>query len=129
MAQALKAIAQERGWQHRGHNYVLDVGHQIGMEYDHSRLLLATNHANNMHRNFYENSDYPEYIGTTITLIEDLLPELESLRIEAPRPYTIGDETDRLRLRRLTGNRELQIGDASPVGFSLRHPPDLTNFP
>jgi uncharacterized protein (UPF0332 family) len=127
MAQALKAIAQARGWQHRGHNYILDAGHQIGMEYGHSRVLLATNHANNMHRNFYENSDYPEYISATITLIEDLLPELDNFRFEAPNSFTINDEIDRLRLRRLTGNQTLQIGDTSPVGFSLRHKPDPAN--
>ena len=126
LAQAFKAIAQERGWQHEHHGLVVDAGRQIGKEYEHTDVLLAVSHGNNMHLNFYENRDGPEPIEEAITAIERVLPELERLRSEAPRPYTIIDIEDRNRLRRLTGDRGLQVGDMSLAGFSLRHTPDST---
>ena len=56
-----------------------------------------------------------------MNLVEDVLPSLEAIRDAAPRPFTIATREDRERLRLITGNRSLQIGDASPVGFSLDH--------
>jgi hypothetical protein len=127
MAQALKAIAQVRGWRHKGHDNVLDVGDQIGMECKDPRIIMATARANALHQNFYENNDDPEYIERAITLIERVLPDLEALRFAPPHSYTIEDSEDRTRLRQLTGDRTLQLGDTSPVGFSLRHPPNPAN--
>ena len=127
MAQALKAIAQVRGWKHRGHDNILDIGHQIGMEYNYSIVIVATDMANSLHRNFYENNDNAAVIEETIITIEDALPDLEDARLTPPRPYTIAHRSDRNRLRRLTGNPDLQIGDTSPVGFSLNHPPGSAN--
>lgn len=128
LAQAFKAIAQERGWQHEHHGLIVDVGRQIGREYNDTGILLAVSHGNNMHFNFYDNRDGPEPIEEAITAIERVLPELERLRFEAPRSYTIIDIEDRNRLRRLTGDRDLQVGDTSPAEFSLRHPPGSTNW-
>ena len=121
MAQALKAIAQTRGWKHRGHDNVLDIGGQIGQEYNLPAAATATEKANALHRNFYENNDNAAVIEETIIIIEDVLPDLEDARLGPPRPYTISHRSDRNRLRRLTGNRDLEIGDTSPVGFSLNH--------
>ena len=45
---------------------------------------------------------------------------LESLASEEPRPFTIESNSQLRRLRVLTGNDELQVGDESEVGFSLR---------
>ena len=127
MAQALKAIAQGRGWKHRGHQNVLDTGHHIGKEYGHPDISSATHIADSLHRNFYENNSNAEMIESAINLIEDILPDLEALRTDAPRPFTVVLRNDRERLRRLTGNRNLEIGDSSPVGFSLNHTPRSTN--
>ena len=123
MAHALKAIAQIRGWRHRSHNCVLDVGRQIGMEYNFPDIIIATEYANSLHQNFYENNDNAEVIERTINLIEDILLDLEAIQSASPRPFTISRNDHRDRLRQLTGNRSLQIGDSSPVGFSLRHTP------
>ena len=127
MAQALKAIAQGRGWKRRGHDNVLDIGGHIGQEFNHPAVATATEKANALHRNFYENNDNAAVIEDTITIIEEVLPDLENIRLAPPRPFTIIRRFDRNRLRRLTGNRDLEIGDASPVGFSLNHPPGSAN--
>ena len=122
MAQALKAIAQRRGWMHRGHHYVLEIGHQIGLEFGIGDIIAATFKADQLHQNFYENAHNAEIIGQTLDLVEAVASALENIRDAAPRPFAIANRIDRDRLRMLTGNRSLQIGDASPVGFSLNHP-------
>ena len=122
LAQALKAIAQSRGWRHQSHNHVIAIGYQIARESGRSDIELATNHANILHQNFYENFAGTRVIQGGIDLVETLLPDLDDIRSAAPRPFTIEDEDNRAYLRLLTGDRSLQIDDSSPVGFSLLHP-------
>ena len=49
--------------------------------------------------------------------LQDALPDAP------PRPFTIASNAQLRRLRSLTGDDGLQLGDASPVGFSLKHGP------
>ena len=121
VAQALKGIAQRRGWMHRGHHYILDIGHQIGLEFGNVNIIAAAYQADQLRQNFYENAHDAQVIGRTLDLVEAVMPALENIRDAVPRPFTIANRLDRDRLRMLTGNRDLQIGDVSPVGFSLNH--------
>ena len=97
------------------------TGYQIAKERNRKDIEFATTYANTLHQNFYENFAGTRVIQDGIGLIEPLLPELEAIRLDNPRPFTIEDEDDRGYLRLLTGDRSLQIGDSSPVGFSLLH--------
>lgn len=126
MAHALKSIAQERGWRHRGHYYILDIGSQIADEFNIPAISDATHRANSLHENFYENNDNVEVISRTIDIVDAMLPELERIRSAAPRPFTIRQRYERDRLRQITGIKTLQIGDTSPVGFSQSLPPTPT---
>ena len=127
MAHVLKAIAEERGWQHRGHLLVLDTGRHIGKEFNHPDVILATEKANGLHSNFYDNSNDAEAIEESIDQVEDVLPDLEEILKMGPLPFTIGNRSDRRRLYRLTENESLRVGDTSSVGFSLRHSPNTGN--
>jgi dihydrofolate reductase len=121
LAHSLKAIAQARGWRHWEHNHVLAIGYQLAREHHWPDLQLATTYANTLHQNVYENFAGTRVIQGGIDLVETLLPELDAIRLATPGPFTIQDEDDRGYLRLLTGYRSLQIGDSSPVGFSLLH--------
>ena len=124
MAHTLKGIAEQRGWKHESHRQVENIGRQIAAEcqdHDLSEAILDTYHKG--HENFYENQRSAETIRELIGLVERELPKLESLYSAPPRPFTIESNNQLRRLMALTGNEELQIGDYSPVGFSLRHSP------
>ena len=123
LAHALKGIAQTRGWRHRGHNHVMATGYQIAKERNRKDIEFATTYANTLHQNFYENFAGTRVIQGGIDLVETLLPELDAIRSATPQPFTIEDTDDRGYLRLLTGDRTLQIGDSSPVGFSMLHSP------
>ena len=57
--------------------------------------------------------------------VENIMPILERLTEESPRPFTIEFNSQLRRLKVLTGNKELQVGDSSEVGFSLRDAKDI----
>ena len=120
--QPLKAIAEQRGWRHKNHQDVHNVGLQLLAESPNVDLQDALSEAYRVgHQNFYENYYHPEELAEMLDKVEDVMPVLLSLPDAPPRPFTIASNTQLRRLRLLTGNDGLQLGDASPVGFSLKH--------
>ena len=125
VAHNLKAIGEQRGWHHGSHQQIENIGRQIVVEFDNAELgnFIAETFQNG-HRNFYENYRTIEEMRITIEAAEEALPMLEALQRVNPHPFTISSNTQRRRLMALTGNGDLQIGDSSPVGFSLKHTPN-----
>ncbi len=122
IAQNLKAIGEQRGWNHGNHQLIEHIGRQIVSELQDTELGDAISDVvHNGHRNFYENQRTFDEMSETIAFAEEALASLENLQQTSPRPYTITSNRQLRRLTALTGNRELQIGDTSPVGFSLKH--------
>ena len=122
LAQMLKAHGQQRGWLNMGsHRTVGRIAQQLAAEYDNGRILNAYIAADNGHRNFYDNEMSPPEIEGIIEVVASVLPELERALRESPRPFVINDADQRWRVRTLTGKQYLQVGDASPTGFSNTH--------
>ena len=125
IAHTLKTIGEQRGWGHGSHQQIENIARQIVIEFDDARLSQAISDVfHNGHRNFYENQTTFDEMRDTIEAAESALPTLEALQHTAPCPFTITTNQELRRLRALTGDNNLQIGDSSPVGFSLNHRPD-----
>ena len=124
-AHALKAIGEQRGWVHSNHSNIMGIGEQLGLEFGRERWFVRyMSQAHYMHSDFYENGWSEDVIRIVLADIEDFVRELEVIRNSAPRPYTVRNDSDRIRLGHLLGLRRSQrpaIGDYSPVGFSLTH--------
>ena len=124
-AHALKAVGKQRGWNHNKHSSIFDTGEQLGREFDKEELFnryMAL--ADFVHRNFYENDRSEGSIRLALSDVEKLADELDIIRASPPRPYTVRDDDDRIRLGRLLGLRRGErpsIGDYSPVGYSQTH--------
>ena len=130
VVQPLKAIAEQRGWHHQSHQDIHNVGLQILAESPNVDLQEALSAAYRVgHENFYENHRHPEELAEMLDKVEDEMPVLLSLLDATPRPFTIASNTQLRRLRSLTGDDSLQLGDTPSVGFSLKHGPgnDETN--
>ena len=126
VVQPLKAIAEQRGWRHQSHRDIHNVGLQILAESPDVDLQDVISEAYRVgHENFYENHRHPEELAEMMDKVEDVMPVLESLPDAPPRPFTIASNTQLRRLRSLTGDDGLKLGDTSAVGFSLKH--DATN--
>ena len=122
IAHNLKVIGEQRGWNHDNHQQIENIGRQIVMEFQNALLGEDISEVfHNGHKNFYENQRTIDEMRETIEAAEEALPMLEVLQQEVPRPFTIISSRQLRRLRALTGNNDLQIGDSSPVGFSLKH--------
>ncbi len=123
VVQPVKAIAEQRGWKHGSHQDIHAVMSQIVVEYgfDGEQILALSRAYFVGHENFYENFRSPEELAEMMDRVEDVLPDLLELTAMPPRPFTITSNTQMRRLRRLTGNENLQVGDTSDVGFSLNH--------
>ena len=120
VVQPMKAIADQRGWPHQSHRDVMEVARQVALEYgfDHERGEALTDAYRVGHENFYENQYNIEELANLVERVENLVPYLHRLTAAPPRPFTITSNVQLRRLRRLTGNDALAIGDSSPVGFS-----------
>ena len=122
----LKGIAKQRGWNSGNYQMLREVGRQAAMELGDQKLsgplLDAVGDAFNVgHLNFYENQHPTERLADVIEQVEFALPHLDYLLDTPPPLARIDSEREAERLRRLTGNPNLQVGDTSEVGFSLKH--------
>ena len=119
----VKAIAEERGWRHESHQDVHAVMSQVVLEYgfDSDQVQALSEAYRVGHENFYENFRSPKELSEMIDGVERVVEALVDLTKSPPRRFTITSNTQLRRLRRLTGNDELQVGDTSSVGFSLNH--------
>lgn len=115
-AHALKAVATQRGWRHRGHDRLGDISVQIAMECNRPDLHAAFEAAETQHRNFYNNEKRAGEIRSTIDHIESMLDEWERVLSEGGKPYKIENAEDQARLRRLTG-QTYSIEAESSNGF------------
>lgn len=122
IAHNLKIIGEQRGWNHKSHQQIENIARQIVIEFQDARLgQFISDVFYNGHRNFYENQNSLAEMQETIEAAERALPILETLQRVDPRPFSIDSNAELRRLRELTGNENLQVGDTSPVGFSLKH--------
>ena len=124
-AHALKSVGEQRGWLHDGHPNLFDIGEHLGKEFgqfdEFSRYLAQAEY---MHKNFYQNDRSPSAIQSALNDVARFADELERIRNSPPRPFTVVDDEDRIRLGRLLGLRRGSrppIGDHSPVGYSRTH--------
>ena len=120
VVQPMKAIAEQRGWPHKSHQDVREVASQVAMEYgfDTDQCDALSEAYWIGHQNFYENYHSAAELAAMIDKVEELAPYLNDLTAAPPRPFTITSNAQLRRLRRLTGDDSLEIGDTSPVGFS-----------
>ena len=123
VVQPFKIIADQRGWLHNSHQDIHAVASQIALEvgFDHDQSMVLSDAYRVGHQNFYENHHGVEELADMIDRVEGLMPYLLQLTTIPPRPFTITSNTQLRRLRRLTGNDGLEIGDTSPAGFSQNH--------
>ena len=124
IAQHLKIIGEQRGWNHVSQRQLESIGRHIVAEYGQPQLGNAISDAYHKgHRNFYENQTTLSELQETVEQVEEVLPLLDSLDFAAPMPFAITSGSEARRLREVTGNGALKPGDTSEVGFSLRHKP------
>ncbi len=104
-AQAVKAVGEERGWNHSGHAMLFDIVAQVNDERRRRRISRLFIAANQLHINFYEDLMEEEDVRYGIDTVQALLRWLEEARwIPAP-DFVPQTDRQRARLARLTAGR------------------------
>ncbi len=103
VAVAVKSIAEQRGWNHRGHRLLNDAAYWLCEEWQRTDLMFLYDSAERLHINFYEDDMELDEIARRISSAKHLLRELETLRQRPPRPPAVLTRERRNRWRRLTG--------------------------
>ena len=75
--QMLKAVAEQRGWQHNNHRALYRIVDLLVQETGDREIHTLFNVANGLHVNFYENWVTDAAIGNGLQDIERLLDKLE----------------------------------------------------
>jgi hypothetical protein len=101
VAHALKAVAEQRGWNHNNHFLLQEVAMQLFTEFDSPRLAFLYDAADRMHQNFYENIMSRDDVEFRISGVKELLAELKTFRDSPPRPFVPQNHDQRRRLDRL----------------------------
>ncbi len=111
IAQAVKAIAVQRGWNYDSHDLVMDAAVQVLDEQKLPQLTRKFGTAIALWSNIYENWLESDSIEIYLNSVKLLLPELERVRT-GPPPATFTPETrdQRNRWRRLTRGQADSLG-------------------
>lgn len=117
-AHALKAIAIQRGWNHRSHDLMYVIATQLQAERGRPDLAARFGYTESHHRNFYNNDRFSSEINIAIDNVEELVEELDAVLREGAWPYTVEKPEDQDRLEELTGRR-YSIGAKSANGFTV----------
>ena len=78
-AHAVKAVAQQRGWQHSGHRFLFEAIDTIYRETGDSEVLVLFSASNALHMNFYENWQTDNQVQDGIERVAALVERLEPL--------------------------------------------------
>ena len=103
VAEAIKSIAEQRGWNHQGHRLLDDIVLQLSEEWERPDVRLLFDTAERLHINFYEDALAADAIAARLDNVKTLLRELESLRALPAHSVALDSRERRLRWRRLTG--------------------------
>ena len=83
-AQALKSIAEQRGWPHNGHRLIRSAASRLASETGDAEIRRLYRVASDLHTNFYEDLDTAEDVAAGLEDVRRLLGKLESLTGEGP---------------------------------------------
>ena len=78
-AQMFKAIAERRGWDHRGHRQIRSVASRLSDETGDPDIRRLYRVASDLHTNFYEDLDTPRDVAAGLEDMQSLLDKLEQL--------------------------------------------------
>ena len=103
VAEAVKSIAENRGWNHNSQRLLNDIAFQLSEEWGRPDVRTLFNAAKDLHINFYEDNRGLDDIAASVGDVKTLLQELDILRQQPPRRVTLDSRERCLRWRRLTG--------------------------
>ncbi|MDE2842299.1 MAG: hypothetical protein OXN21_02840 [Chloroflexota bacterium] len=123
VAQAVKAIAEDREWRHGSHNLRRTIVNLIAVEYNRPDLPAFHAIADVLHENFFEDRLHDWEIRPHLDQISGLLSQLWEIRERGPNPSFVPDSQQQQTIERLQLSNEEAAAD--PL---IDYPPPLPPF-
>ena len=82
-ARAVKAAAEQRGWEHNSHRQLFESVAKIASETLDGELRMLFSAANSLHQNFYEGSQNEEFVQDNIQHVLVLVNKLTKFVFES----------------------------------------------
>ena len=101
-AQAIKSLAESRGWNHQHHGLLRDAINELRQTHNRPNLILLYDSANFLHNNFYEHEYPTDEVRDRLHYAQELLEAMEELRAQTPQTIENRDRDQRRRWQRLT---------------------------
>ena len=76
-AQMVKAVAEDRGWEHNSHSLLYQATDRLAQETRDRQISTLFHVAGNLHTNFYENWFTPVVVASGLQDVELFLDKLE----------------------------------------------------
>lgn len=123
VAQAVKAIAEDRNWRHSSHNLRREIVNLVAIEYDLPELRHMQAIADQLHDNFYEDWMADSLLVHLVEDVNGLIESLWEIRNQGPNPgYTPSPDQQR------TINRLLIPEEEARADESIDFPPPMPPF-
>ena len=101
-AEAMKALAAVRGWNHKSHPLLRDIATHTYMEFAQPRVLELFDMLEWAHFNYYEHRLEHDDVQMRLAQSRELIGLLEEIRNSSPRRFTPANREQERRLQRLT---------------------------
>ena len=123
VAQAVKAIAEDRNWRHRSHNLRRDIVGLLAEEFQQPQMLYLQAIADQLHDNYYEDWLGDALVSSLLTQVNSLIPLLwEARERGANRDFTPTPSQQRTIDRLLLSEEEARADE------SIDLPPPMPPF-
>ena len=84
VSSALKAVCQERGWNHRFHNHLRAAAVYLALEWNRPDLDMAFSYIQELHVNYYEHQWYVEEVQRRLEVAKSYAQEILRMRGAEP---------------------------------------------
>ena len=102
VALAVKAVAQDRNWNHSSHDQIRDAAIILSHEFELPRLRERFNAANELHRNFYEHLLGYDDLLDGIRIARLIIEDLEWVHAQELRPFVPQSRQQESRMSNLS---------------------------
>ena len=100
-AEALKALAVTRGWNHKSHPFLRDIATHTYMEFGRPRIIELFDILEWAHFNYYEHRLDKDDVQMRVAQSRELIDLLEDIRNSPTRRFTPANREQERRLQRL----------------------------
>ena len=122
VAQAVKAIAEDRNWRHSSHNLRREIVALISSEFDVPDLAYLQGIADQLHENYYEDRMSDSLVAYLLNQINDRIETLWDVRGMGANPDFSPSPDQRRIINRLLVPEEVAKADET-IDFPLPMPP------